>query len=95
MKKNLLIFAILFGLTMSAKTEEKSKNSPVPNAVKKAFVKEFPKQKAEWSVEKGGFETEFKINSSESFAVYYKNGHSKELETGIKSSELPVNALVY
>lgn len=95
MKNAILAIVSVLSLSMSAQTETKSKKSSIPNTVKEAFAKEFPKQKASWSKEDGGFEAEFKLNGTEASAVYDKTGHRKELEVEIKTTELPANVLSY
>jgi len=93
MKTTFLAITIALSAVVTAQT--KSKKSEIPALVKEAFAKEFPKQKAKWSTEDSGYEAEFKINNIETSAVYDKKGHRKELESEIKTSELPANALAY
>ena len=90
MKNASLAIVIAISLTMSAQTK-----SSIPDLVKNSFAKEFPKQKAKWSAEEGGFEAEFRLNGTEASAVYDKGGHRKELEVEIKTTELPANVIAY
>ena len=95
MKNIFLAIAIAFSVTMVAQSEKKSKKINAPTIVTEMFKKEFPDKKAKWGMEDGDYEAEFKINGSDASAVYDKKGHRKALEVGIKTSELPSNALEY
>ncbi|WP_333599338.1 PepSY-like domain-containing protein [Flavobacterium sp.] len=95
MKTIFLAITIALSAVVTAQTETKSKTSKIPTVVTEAFAQEFPKRKAKWSAEDGGYEAEFKINGTETSAVYDKKGHRKELESAIKTNELPANALAY
>lgn len=95
MKNIFLAIAIAFSVTMVAQSEKKSKKINVPTTVTEIFKKEFPDKKAKWGMEDGDYEAEFKINGADASAVYDKKGHRKALEVGIKTSELPANALEY
>lgn len=95
MKKIFPILALVFGFTLFAQTETKSKKNDAPAIVKAAFQKEFPSQKAKWGKEDDGYEAEFKMNGTDASAVYDKSGRRKALEVDIKTSELPQAALDY
>jgi hypothetical protein len=95
MKKIFLALSIVFSATLFAQTETKGKKVSVPNVVSASFQKEFPNKKAKWGMEDGGYEAEFKLNGGDASAVYDKSGHRKELEVGIKPSELPLVVLDY
>ena len=90
-----MAIAIAFSVTMVAQSEKKSEKVTVPSTVTEMFKKEFPDKKAKWGMEKGDYEAEFKINGADASAVYDKKAHRKALEIGIKTSELPANALDY
>jgi hypothetical protein len=95
MKNVILALSIVFSATLFAQTETKEKKVSVPSVVSASFQKEFPGKKAKWGMEDGDYEAEFKLNGGEASAVYDKSGHRKELEIGIKRSELPLAVLDY
>jgi hypothetical protein len=101
MKKAMLILIIsAFGIfVMGQKTEKEEKNegkADVPAVVKNAFSKEFPNaKKTEWEAENSSFEAEFQLDGVEHSANYDKSGHRTELETTIKTDELPKTVLEY
>ncbi len=79
-------------LGQSEKNEQKIK---VPEEVKMAFQADFPKVKAHWGMEDGGYEAEFKMDGRDASAVYDRNGHKTAFEVAVKRSEVPEEALDY
>lgn len=99
MKKILMIVLIgLFGLSVMAQKAEKGTkgNVKVPVAVKAAFQKDYPSvKKVSWGPEKSDFEAEFKLNGVETSANYDKTGKRLEVETALKTQDLPKTILDY
>jgi len=93
MKNFFLAIAITFSIASPAQKEKKS--TAIPSVVKEAFLKEFPNQKAKWTVEKEGFEAEFTQKGNEVAAVYDNMGHRREFETEIIKDKLPSDVLPY
>jgi major membrane immunogen (membrane-anchored lipoprotein) len=97
-KNVFLTGAVLFSASLLAqigKKDEIDQKITPPSIVIQSFHREFPNKKAEWGMEKGDYEAEFKLNGSEAAAVYDKSGHRKELEIEIKHSEFPAAVLDY
>ena len=88
--KNIILFSVAC-LVAGLADGQKMKDSNVPEAVKAAFAKNFPKAKeVKWSKEgTSGFEAEFEIAEVEQSANFDKAGKWLETETEIKKSELP------
>jgi hypothetical protein len=98
----LIVVLMICSLSISAiaqKTEKEEKNEKqpeVPASVEKAFAKDYPNVKdVNWDAEGKDFEAEFKLNGVDCSANYDKTGHRTEVETTIKSTELPKAALDY
>ena len=106
MKKFLIIF-IVIGLTAcgGSKKEEKSTTDStttkeevvkVPDVVKDAFAKAYPKAtNAVWEEEKGNYEVEFDIEGAKASAKYSASGSFTESETNIDPANLPDAAKKY
>jgi hypothetical protein len=99
---NLIIVLMISSLSISAiaqktEKEEINKKQPeVPASVEKAFAKDYPNVKdVNWDAEGKDFEAEFKLNGVDCSANYDKTGHLMEVETTIKSAELPNAVLDY
>ena len=101
MKKLLIIF-IVIGLTAcgGAKKEEdktttdstttKEETVKVPDVVKDAFAKAYPKaMDAKWEAEEGNFEVEFEVDKVETCVLYNATGSVLETETSMEPSKLP------
>ena len=93
---------LLGAFTLSAMAQKTGKNEKsegkvvVPAAVKVAFQKDFPSvKKVSWGPEKADFEAEFKLNGVETSANYDKTGKRLEVETSMKTNELPKAVLDY
>jgi len=101
MKKMMLFFIIAtFSIAVMGQTgkkeEKKEKKVEVPTVVKTAFQKDYPAVKdVKWDAEDGNFEAEFKLNDIENSANYDKAGIRLEVETAIKTDQLPKTALDY
>ena len=96
MKKIIISLALalfLFNVYAQEKkeTSEPEKQVNAPEAVKKAFVANYPAiSKVKWSLEKQGeYEAEFELNKAEMSVLYDENGMLVETETVIKDSDLP------
>ena len=75
---------------------EESKKAVVPAVVKNTFAKEYPAiKKCNWDAEGKDFEAEFKLESVETSVVYDAEGHKKEVEIEIATSELPEITTAY
>ena len=88
--KKIMLFSVAC-LVAGFAEAQKLKDSEVPEAVKQAFAKNFPKAKeVKWSKEgTSEFEAEFEIAEVEQSANFDKTGKWLETETEIKKSELP------
>lgn len=85
--KIILITVILMSFSAFAK------DINVPQAVKDAFAKLYPKvTETKWEMEaRNQYEAEFKENGQEVTVIFNKNGVLLATETTIKLSELPKN----
>jgi Putative beta-lactamase-inhibitor-like, PepSY-like len=94
--KKLLFFAAaaisFFSFTAHA---QKLTSANVPEAVKAAFVKDFPNITTKWEKEKTGYEASFKQNGNTMSALYDAMGNKTETEMDIKISTLPVTITDY
>jgi hypothetical protein len=94
MKSNWILFA--FGILSNNCFSQTMKEKDVPASVVQAFQKDFPGVKAKnWEKEGETFEAEFKINKTETSALYAATGVFLEQEIEIKASELPKFVLDY
>ena len=98
----LISILMISSLSLSAiaqKTEKEEKNEKqpeIPASVENAFAKDYPIVKdVSWDAEGKDFEAEFKLNGVDCSANYDKTGKRLEVETTIKSTELPKAALDY
>jgi hypothetical protein len=94
MKSTILIILFLSGgislLAQGKADNDGNKKINVPEAVSRAFHKDFPDVKnVEWGRERKEYEGEFILNGTEASANYDKTGHRTELELAIKNEELP------
>lgn len=89
MKTQLMILSIL-ALSASA-CGQKVSDADVPQPVKAAFTKQFPKaERAKWGMEsKTEYEVEFKQGSEEMSATYGNAGEWIETEMDLKLAALP------
>ena len=88
MKRILMVICVrLFVQLVSA---QKMKESDVPQVVKAAFAKAYPKAKdVKWGKEDAAFEAGFMNDKKEMSVVLDAAGMIQEVETDIKMSELP------
>lgn len=88
--KTYLIIATTFALGMSASAQDKTAIT-VPEPVKAAFAKQFPKaESAKWEMEdKTDYEAEFKMSGTKYSAKYSAAGKWMETEHKIKADALP------
>lgn len=94
MKTILILTLSVF--TFSCSNAQKMNDADVPAAVKNSFSKKFPGAKVEkWEKEGNDYEAEFDWNKTESSAVFDAAGTFKEIESEIKTSELPKNVTEY
>lgn len=95
MKRTILSIALavflLNGYSQEKKETKDEKQVNVPEVVKKAFAKQYPKAAdVKWGLEKTNeYEAEFKVNKTGISVVYDEKGTLLETETGINESELP------
>lgn len=89
MKTSLMILAVL-ALSATA-CAQKVNEADVPQPVKAAFMKQFPKaDHAHWGMEsKTEYEVEFKQGAEEMSATYGTAGQWMETEKDLKMAELP------
>lgn len=89
MKTPLLILSLL-AISATA-CGQKVSEADVPQPVKAAFMKQFPKaEHAHWGMEsKTEYEVEFKLASEDMSATYGTSGQWLETEKDIKASALP------
>lgn len=89
MKTQLMILSVL-ALSASA-CGQKVSEADVPQPVKAAFMKQFPKaDHAHWGMEsKTEYEVEFKQGNEDMSATYDTKGQWKETEKDIKADALP------
>ncbi|MCQ4035502.1 PepSY-like domain-containing protein [Kaistella montana] len=99
MKKTILIpsvVAVLAGGALFAQQNQKKSEGEVPQAVLKAFQRDYPNVKdVDWDAEDGAFEAEFDLNKQEISVTYSATGQKQETETEIALSELPANIQAY
>ncbi len=74
---------------------QKLKEANVPVAVKAAFTKTYPNNKAKWEKEDGKYEAGFKMNGTTMSALFIANGSMTESEMEIKVADLPATVLAY
>lgn len=88
--KTCLMIATAFALGMSAHAQN-NKPITVPEPVKTAFIKQFPKAEGTaWEMEsKTEYEAEFKMGGMKYSAVYSAEGKWMETEHKIKTEALP------
>lgn len=83
---------IIFSLALIALVQTvNAQASKVPEAVKLAFAKAYPKaDDVKWERENGNFEVEFELTDDQEMSVVYDaNGTLLETETEIPFSDLP------
>ncbi len=66
-----------------------------PDAVLKAFIKNYGDAKVSWSVMEGNYEGTFKLINMPATAWYDSTGHRTKVVVEIKSDKLPSIALAY
>jgi hypothetical protein len=94
MKK--LIILLAFSLGVSIASAQHKKESEIPEVVKTAFARLFPRASpVKWEKEKDGYEAEFTNNKTEQSASFDKLGNLTESEIEIKISELPQTIITY
>ena len=90
MKKIMAMIAVMAICTISFA----QKSVLVPDAVKKAFAKQFPlATNSTWEKEDGKYEVNFKNEGKETSALFSLSGSLEETEIVIPETELPANAL--
>ncbi|MFN0032237.1 MAG: PepSY-like domain-containing protein [Flavobacteriales bacterium] len=86
MKSHILVIALL----VVACNTSAQKKITVPEAVKTAFATAYPKATAaEWEMEDGMYEAEWKENNMETSVLYMADGTLVQTETEIKVEDLP------
>ena len=66
-----------------------------PDAVLKAFIKNYGDAKASWKVNEGNYEASFKLNGMPATVWYDSTGYRMNVAVEIKSDQLPSIALSY
>ncbi|MEP6793657.1 MAG: hypothetical protein ABJB16_04975 [Saprospiraceae bacterium] len=66
-----------------------------PDAVLKAFIKNYGDAKVSWNVKEGNYEGTFKLMGMPATAWYDSTGHRMKVVVEIKSDQLPSIALSY
>ena len=88
MKKITLL--LILGLGVDQGFAQKVKESEVPQVVKTAFAKAYPKVKdAEWDKEDGDYEASFDQNKADASVLFSADGTITEVETEIEHNQLP------
>ncbi len=88
MKK--VIMLLIFGLVVSYGFAQKIKESEVPQGVKAAFAKAYPKVKnVKWDKEDGAYEASFDQNKADASVLLSADGTIKEVEIEIEHNQLP------
>lgn len=87
---NALPVLLMLSLSMDA-CAQKVSEADVPQPVRTAFIKQFPKaEHARWEMEtKTEYEVNFKVEGSDRSATYTKDGAWLETEHTIKADALP------
>ncbi len=94
MKKIMMTVAVAVAVVFTA-AAQKIKEAEVPEAVKTAFVKQYPGVAVKWEKEDGLFEAGFKKEGSSMSALYEANGTVTETEIEMPVAELPAVVLDY
>jgi len=95
MKNVVFAITLLMGGLVFGQSEKNQQKIKVPEAVKMAFQADFPKVRAHWGMEDGGYEAEFKMNGRDASAVYDSRGHKIAFEIAVERSEVPEEAWDY
>lgn len=94
MKKS--VFAIAFVLLSAVSFAQRVKEQDVPEVVKNAFHKKFPKvENLKWDKEGADFEASFVLNKVETSVVLNAKGTILETEVEIGLNQLPKNTVSY
>lgn len=89
MKNLLVLFVLVFTVSMCGQKEEKSKSATPPTAVKDAFAKKYPNvKKVKWEKESSNYEGGFDYNKVETSVVVDAKGNILETESEIEVSTL-------
>ncbi len=90
MKKITLL--LILGLGVSQVFAQKLKETEVPQVVKAAFAKAYPKAKeVKWNKEDADYEASFDQNKVDASVLLSADGTIKEMETEIEMSQLPAS----
>jgi Putative beta-lactamase-inhibitor-like, PepSY-like len=95
MKKLLFFSAAAISFFSFTAHAQKLTSANVPEAVKAAFVKDFPGITTKWEKENTSYEASFKQNGNTMSALYDAMGNKTETEMDIKISQLPSAVLTY
>ncbi|WP_317898037.1 PepSY-like domain-containing protein [Aurantibacillus circumpalustris] len=94
MKKSIVLVLALFVIAFTTKAQD-VKEADVPENVKAAFSKKFPKAQAKWEKEGLNYEAEFDMDKVESSVIFDKDGKFIELEQEMQTSDLPKSIIDY
>ena len=90
MKKIALL--LILGLGVSQVLAQKLKETEVPQNVKSAFAKAYPKVKdVKWDKEGADYEASFDENNADASVLLNADGAIKEMEIEIEMSQLPTS----
>jgi hypothetical protein len=88
--KKLISLLVVAMMISSAGFGQKIMTGKVPQNIRKAFSKEFPKATgAAWMMDEGNYEVNFTIDKVKNSAIFDKDGKWLEKEAVIKESDLP------
>ncbi len=81
---------LILGFGVGQGFAQKVKESEVPQVVKTAFAKAYPKVKdVKWDKEDGAYEASFDQNKADASVLFNADGTIKEVETEIEHNQLP------
>src|SRR5689334_658496 len=92
------IFVLIFfcGVTtVFSQGKEAGLTPAAPDAVLKAFIKNYGDAKVTWKVTEGNYEGSFKLIGMPATAWYDSTGHRMKVVVEIKPDQLPAIALAY
>ena len=91
-----IVLVLMFCMLSFVSFSQKIKENDVPQVVKDALAKKFPKATAvAWEKEKGNYEANYQMAEVEQSVLITPKGKIVEAETQIKVKELPENVTSY
>lgn len=96
MARFIFVFILFCGITTGyAQGKVTSMTPAAPDAVLKAFIKNYGDAKVSWKVTEGIYEGTFKLIGMPATAWYDSTGHRLKVVVEIKADQLPSIALAY